>query len=360
MDVLAYQEELDNLSLEGGYHQLCCVFGKSKLPVIVFSMTFEPVYFNSAAFSAYRTLCLKDALGSYIPVQALEHARTEAVKTGLCRVEMEDNELFSAFIFTVLSVCGVNYLRLQIEEKYSFGESVKRLVEINDLENVVKNELLSPAVNIKMLLPLLRKYCIKTKDSEEKFAYVEKNIYTLVENACKFSEMAKLILNVHNVSNRAVYVSDFIYMIENDLHLDASVDDGVQGNILFADLESFSKISRDILDYMKDLKSLSVRTTEVLLEIYIEGVFVLFKFSRRSVGCPDKERIYEVSAPANKPVHSYFRVKAIADLYGYKLNIDYDKRKRMFITKVGLPLMFQDRAEDLLSAPQNIPFNFDK
>lgn len=349
MDVFEYQKEKATLAVDGGYRLLCSVFGKSKLPIIIFSTSFEPVYYNRIAFEAYRLLCLRDTLISYVGQDVLDKVCSEVTDVGLSRVELTNNGLFSSLIFTAITICGNKYLRLQIEEKRNFSENIKHLFAINDLNSVIQNEILGPATNIQLLLPLFRKSCYPTKAVDEKFTFMERNLYSLTRSARKIAEMVNVILNVFNVSTQAARITDLIHTAEKSGSIKSVISEDIADAVALTDLNSFSNITSDIICYMNSLKSVLVRDREVLLEVYTDNGFVVFEFSRRSVSCPDMDHIFEMTNDIENLSGGYYKIRAIAELNGYGLDVHYEKRQKMFITKLSLPMLFFEKAEDMLS-----------
>lgn len=346
--------DLDTISVKDSndYQKFCSVFGHLKNPIIILNEKFEPIYYNSSANSTYRILCLKGVVKSYLSPAAIQKARGEVEIVGISRIDLDNNTLFKAFIFTKLIICKNTYYRFQVEEAYSFNENIERLFGNIGLVDIVKNELLNPASNLVMLLPLLRNYCVSTPETVEKFNFFKNNIYMLTRSASKIAELTGILLSMTSASKTSVRVSSLADIVDCCFENQKMERYDIDNAVTVIDLDVFNKIILDVIDYMAEMESLTLRKKALEVSVYVENNWAVFKFIKKSVASPDLDAIFSVNMDMENINSGYFRAKTLSELNGCLFEVDYIKRTRAFVTKFSVPLLLREKVYESLAQPE--------
>lgn len=88
-----------SMSESRDYKLLSNIFGKLKSPVIILDKNLEPLYFNAAANTSYRLLCVRGTVKGYLSASQIAFVHSQLEKTGICCVPVERDGLLMHLFF---------------------------------------------------------------------------------------------------------------------------------------------------------------------------------------------------------------------------------------------------------------------
>ncbi len=338
-----------SMSESRDYKLLSNIFGKLESPVIILDKNLEPLYFNAAANTSYRLLCVRGTVKGYLSASQIAFVHSQLEKTGVCCVPVERDGLFDAFVFSSMLVSDNVYYRFQADEINNLSEKVLRIFGKVGLENIINNEILAPASSLTMLIPFLEEYCLKTPDAQEKFRYIKDSLYTLTRSAYKVTELTSMILSMTDVSKSAVKVSALVNFIAGEFRIPVRIDDGADDLVTMIGIDIFSKIVLDILEYMLQLESLFQKKEEVKIKICKgDAHWIYVELYRAGVVCPDMRRIFDIEFVTQHIAPSLFKAHMLSEINGCNLSVDYKPKTKVFSVRIALPNVIRERSDKIL------------